>query len=163
MNIETKRIIKNVCGADGKNYTVRLEIPFFSADMVRLNEFYEKLAEKLEENAIKNNCTIISELHKTFEDNNIFSVYIDLLWYRGKELLACHRICDTRRSDGYEIRPPKGIKKLSQKSGWYYTDADFIVYENRFDPDTAKVVRRSEYSKFFFETKYKIANKSLQE
>ncbi len=163
MNIEIKRIIKTVSGNDGKNYNLRLEIPFFSeedGEGKKLNVFYENFAKKLEENAMKNSCTIISELHKAFCGEDFFSLYIDILWYRGRELLACRRVSDTRRA-GYEIRPPKGLKKLSNKRGWYYNGKDCVFYENNFTLGAEKNIRRSEYYKFFSETKYKIEIKRL--
>ncbi len=156
----SEKIVKHGCNEDGKPYTVRIEVPCFSDDDEagkRLNAFYHRLSEKIGQTAEENGCTVIGELHRAYSGEGIFSLYIDFFWYRGRELLACRRISDTRNAEGLELPPPSKLKrKLPGNGGWYYDGSSCVIYENKFTPGAEQGVRRSQYYRFFAETRFPV-------
>ena len=158
MWIASEKIIRHGCNENGKLYTVRMEIPSFPDDDEtgkHLNDFYHRLSDKIEQTAEKHGCTVIGELHRAFSEEGLFSLYIDFLWYKERKLLACRRISDTRTSDGLEVPLPfKMKKKLPKEGGWYYDGSNCVIYENKFTPGAEQGVRRSQYYKFFTETRF---------
>lgn len=91
---------------------------------------------------------LIGELHIVCT-KGLVSLYIDLIGYRGRELVFCRRISDNRDSDGNEIPPPAEVRRrLTQGGGWYTDGETYYVYKNSFTPGGAGV-RRSEVYRFF--------------
>ncbi len=137
---------------------VRLELPLFSEECEagrRLNDFYRILGQRLTEGAAAHGCVLLGELYPACNDGRIISFYLDLLCYRGRELIAIRRISDTRTEEGLVPLLPSALRrKLPKNGGWYYDGTDCVIYENRFTPGTGQGVRRSEYRRFIVGTRF---------
>lgn len=163
MEITTQKLISGGIGEGGLPFLSKLELPVFSlqADKAkddpseRINGFYDKLSQTLRSAAEKNCCTVLSELRVTYRSEDMYSLYINIFYFREKELIGCRRVSDTRGSDGIMLLPPKKINKhIPKNGGWYYDGKNHVVFENLFKAGDGAGVRRSQYGRFFGETKY---------
>lgn len=132
-----------------------MELPIFSGEeSERINSFYERLTASAAVLAGAVGGNLIGELHVTCI-GDIASLYIDFFGYRGRELVFCRRISDTRGTDGNVIPPPKKVRRQIKSGGGWYTDGtNFYVYDNSFTVGSGAGVRRLEYYKFFPTKRY---------
>lgn len=147
MTIGRMRYADGANDDQGGRWSVSLTLPVFENE--RIERFYDTLRETLRELAERRRCTVIVEHQVTHRDKEGYSLYLDFLWYQGRELLSCYRVSDTRRWDGVAIPPPKHLRKaVPRDGGWYRAGDRFVSYRNVYSPEQGSGVRRSAYRSF---------------
>ncbi|MBQ4064821.1 MAG: hypothetical protein IJD10_01835 [Clostridia bacterium] len=154
MKIEEVRIRDR--GGEGEGlWSVSLLFPRFTEEAEgheRLNDFYRKLAEAVCGAAQGLSCTALSEMRVVCDEDTFYSLVLDVLFYRNRNLIACKRIADTRLWKGIALPPPKEVGRCVPKNGgWYYNGEQYVLFQNTFTPEQGSGVRRSEYRKFLTE------------
>ena len=155
------KILKQILGErislpDETTCTISLSMPVFPDGIQgkeALSSFYLRLYEKVREKAVRYSCTVRSELTVASEDENGFSLVSDLFFYRGRNLLICHRFSDNRLWDGSVILPPRQIRNaIPVDGGWYPRNGGYVIWEKRHLSDEEKGKRRADSCLFFSET-----------
>ena len=111
-------------------WSVSLLLPRFSEESEgaeRLSGFYRRLAEAVEGAAARLSCTAVGELRVACREDTFYSLVIDLLFYRGRDLVACHRVTDTRLWSGIALPPPKAVRRrIPKNGGWYFDGRRYV-------------------------------------
>ena len=158
MKIEKSRWIAHASPEEATRWSMALILPRFGEEVTGrevLADFYAALAEAIRQKAVALSCTVFSEWRLACEEDTFYSLVLDVLFYRGRDLVDCQRIADTRRWDGILLPPPRAVKRcVPPNGGWYFNGVDYILYQNTFSREKGAGVRRSAYGKFFQETVY---------
>ena len=119
-----------------------------AAGAERLNSFYQAMNDRIAETAARHGCTAITELHRITADECGYSLYMDLWYYRGRQVLACRRIADAREWDGSVRMPPRVLKRLLHRyHGWYDDGSRYCLFRNEALPDDREGLSRADYRK----------------
>ena len=152
MKIEKIRILDRNAPDDSHPWSITLYLPRFSKDTAgreRLTAFYGTLADAVKKRAKALSCAVFSEMRVTCIEDTFYSLVLDVLFYRGRDLVDCQRLTDTRRWDGIALAPPKPVKRrVPRNGGWYFDGNQYILYQNTFTSDQGLGVRRSAYGRF---------------
>lgn len=156
MKIEKVRIHLKQAPEETARWSVALVLPRFAETcegLARLTDFYARLAETVQERARYLRGTVFSDMKIACVEDTFYSLVLDFLFYQGRQLIACERLCDTRSWDGMILRPPRSVKRCIPKNGgWYFDGEHYVLYQNTFTPEKGSGVRRSAYGIFFPET-----------
>ncbi len=152
MKIEAIRIHGKNGPEEKTRWTAALVMPRFSEEAEgreRLNAFYERLAEEARGAAARLSCTVLSELKIACREDTFYSLVLDFLFYRGRRMLRCERLTDTRLWNGTALPPPREVgRRIPKNGGWYFDGKRYVLYQNVFTPEQGSGVRRSAYGIF---------------
>ncbi len=109
---------------DAGAWSVNLELPFFGNGA---DGFYERLRNALTERARDGGIGVFSYLTVTYCENDDVSLYIDVLYCRGRELIRLFRISDNRSGESCAE-----IKKGKKRDFVYRRGDRYFVCENSF-------------------------------
>ncbi len=158
MRIETERLHADGVNGEAGRWSASLLFPRFTEEVEgreRLNAFYGRLAEAIERAAEDLSCAAVSELTVACREDTFYSLILDVLFFRGRDLIACHRVADTRLWNGIALPPPREVRRrIPKNGGWYFDGRRYILFQNSFTPEQGSGVRRSAYRRFFGETCY---------
>mgnify|MGYP004595346919 CR=1 FL=1 len=136
------------------NLKSRLEYP--ACGIEKTDEFYRQLAE----GCVSEEFTTNLSCRLCCSSENAYSLYFDLRYYKGSELVFFKRFSDNRKQNGLCIMPeevfvhPAMIKKrfvLKSTSDWYFLDGKITVFKNTFRPGDGQGIRKSAESRFIVE------------
>lgn len=126
---------------EGKRFSLSMTLPQMDGE---IPPFYERLYQTVKELCCRRGCTLRSEMTVGYQDEESYSLYLDFLWYRGRELLSCYRIALSRMADGALLPPPRHLRKrIPKDGGWYRTKDHYVLFRNAFTGGEG--VRRSAY------------------
>lgn len=156
MKIETVRISARNTPDEPRRWSVALCLPCFSEDVPgyeALTDFYERLAEAVTERAKALSCTVFSHVKLACAEDSFYSLVLDFLFFRGRDMTDCQRLTDTRRWDGILLPPPRQVKRqIPPRGGWYFDGENYVLFDNTFTPEQGVRARRSSYGIFLPET-----------
>ncbi len=136
-------VIKTVYSERGRGenggWSVCLELPFFGN---AVDEFYEKVKAVLIERAMTEGIGIFSYLTVTYCEKDVVSLFIDVLFCRGRELIGLIRFSDNRDGENFLRIPKAGKHECVYRRGDGY-----FACENSFSVPA----RKAEYRRFFKE------------
>ncbi len=152
MKIEKIRLTARSSPDETGTWSVTLMLPHFYEEAEgyeRLNAFYTRLAEAVKTRAAALSCTVLSEMKIACVEDTFYSLVLDFLFYRGRDMIDCKRLTDTRRWDGIALPPPRAVKRcVPANGGWYFDGEHYVLYQNTFTPEGGSGVRRSAYRSF---------------
>lgn len=155
MKIET--MMHRAKGQEG-GWSTHLLLPWFGEEVEgqeRLNGFYGRLSEAVDRAAERLSGTVIGEMRVACREDTFYSLLLDFLFFRGRDLIACHRVADTRLWNGMVLSPPREVRRrIPKNGGWYFDGRRYVLYQNNFTPEQGSGVRRSAYRRFFREEYY---------
>ena len=126
---------------EGKRFSLLMTLPQIDGEVP---PFYECLYQTVRELCRRRGCTLRGEMVISYRDAVSYSLYLDFVWYRGRELLSCYRIALSRMADGTLLPPPKHLRKrIPKNGGWYRTKEDCVLFRNAFT--AGEGIRRSAY------------------
>lgn len=142
MEIKKTTFFEGGKNEEGKTWSVKLELPVF--DIERVDSFYEKVKFCLRDRAQKEGISIFSYLTPTFVSENEVSLYTDVLFCRGRELVGLLRLPDNRYADGSIV--------IARIKGAQYRKHDGVyTCKVIFSYDKDLSVRRTDYGKYILE------------
>jgi hypothetical protein len=158
MKIETVRLHARGIATEEGRWSAFLLFPHFTEEaegQERLNAFYGQLFETVKQTAARLSCTVIGDTVVACREDTFYSLVLDLLFYRGRDLIACQRLADTRLWSGIVLPPPKEVRRrIPKHGGWYFDGKRYVLFQNTFTPEQGSGVRRSAYRRFFLEVCY---------
>lgn len=135
---------------EGRRFSLAMTLPQIDGE---IPPFYERLYQTVRELCRRRGCTLRSEMVISYQDAVSYSLYLDFLWYRGRELLSCYRIALSRMADGTLLPPPKHLRKrIPKNGGWYRTKDTCVLFYNAFR--VGETIRRSAYRSRILEECY---------
>ena len=107
MEITCVRRADGGVNAEGKRFSLIVSLPQLGEE---IPPFYERLYETMRELCERRGCALRAEMVVTRREEGACSFYLDVLWYRGKELLSCYRLADNRDAAGERLPPPPFLR-----------------------------------------------------
>ncbi len=136
-------VIKAVYNERGRGdngiWNVCLELPFFGN---KVDEFYEKVKAILVSRAMDEGIGIYSYLTVTYCENGVVSLFVDVLFCRGRELIGLKRFSDNRDGEVFLKIPKAGKYECVYRRG-----DNYFACENSFSVPA----RKAEYKRFLRE------------
>lgn len=156
MKIDKIRVNARHAPEEPSLWSMALLLPRFSEETAgyeRLTAFYATLADAVQARAMALSCAVFSEMKVACNEDTFYSLVLDFLFYKGRDLIDCKRLTDTRRWDGIALPPPRPVKRqIPKNGGWYFDGEHYILYQNTFTTAEGVGVRRSAYGIFLPET-----------
>lgn len=139
MEIVTRTKLYSGKNDKGNSFSASLEIPFFSCE--ELDLFYLEITERIVKRAEREGVSAFSKLCVCHCDDELFSLYLDVIFCDKRRVLNMYRICDTRKN-GFELPIPKKLKRRGY-DGFCTSGSRIIAYKNNFDASLG--VKRNDY------------------
>ncbi len=143
----SKSIYKESGRGEAGAWSVCLELPRFGNGV---DGFYERMRDALTERAMRDGMNIFSHLSITYSEGESVSLYIDILYCRGRELVGLKRASDIREGELIPRLPRRLRGKCVYRRG-----VGYFVCDNFFEGSG----RKAGYLRFFREEEIDIGGK----
>lgn len=150
MVLKKKSVSLSGRNENSTTWSVDLEIPLFGIEKVDL--FYGSVCEAVLERAKRDGLNVFSFLTPCYVGEEAASVYIDLLYCRGRILVDLYRFADNRSAFGNVLPSPRG----AENGGWYRHGCKYYTFKSLFRYDPEREVKRKEYRSYISERELKV-------
>ena len=148
MEIATRSKLYSGKNVSGNSFSASLEMPFFSCE--ELDLFYNELTERIVKRAEREGVSAFSKLCVCHCDDELFSLYLDVIFCDKRRVIDLYRICDTRKN-GFELPFPKKLKRRGY-DGFCTSGNRIIAFRNKFDASLG--VKRNDYLSVIEQTEF---------
>ena len=151
MACETAWITKPICRENTEIFRVCISYPVTGKAVI--DTFYRKLCEayygyltkRCEKGAPPGGSALL-RFEMRYESETLLSFSADIVCYEGAVLVDWRRIAQTWLLPRCRMLAPKQFRLRCRKhSGYYLTEEGIVRFHNRFRPELAASMRRSQY------------------